>query len=364
MRKSLLHLLACPYCGDRLEIEHVTVTHQEEIWSGTLGCGTCHKSFPVRRGMPFVHREDDSWTSKAREANGWVKIHKQQGIYDPSEAAVDLQIPYYDEEPWTGVARQFDQALARLQLSGDETVLDLGAGRGWAAKQFALLGCDTVALDVAEDENVGLGRGQELMGDAGVYFERVIGDGEHLPFQPRSFDLVFCSAALHHATDLPLLLKNVGQVLKSGAMLCAIREPSLSMIENEEEELARGAVEEMEVGINETRPTYDQYVSALRGAGLSPTLVVPAPGLSMATSDAKTWARDLGAIWAWPDWRAPRRSAWRVWAYGTKRLRALKLGKLQLAADRDSGDERANALAAAARWCTGDLFLLAEKNES
>lgn len=361
MRKSLLHLLACPYCGGRLEIERVSVAHQNEIWSGALGCKTCQESFPVRRGMAFVHREDDSWTSKAREAEGWVEIHKHQGIYEPSEDAVDLQIPYYEEEPWIGVARRFEQALERLKLSGDETVLDLGAGRGWAAKQFALLGCETVALDVAEDENVGLGRGHALMEDAGVYFERVIGDGEHLPFQPQSFDLVFCSAALHHATDLVSLIKNVQRTLRQGGILRAIREPSLSMIESEKEELARDAAKEMELGINETRPTYDQDISAVRAADLTPILVVPAPGLSMATTDATEWARDVGAQWSWPEWRAPRRSAWRLWAYGTKRLKALKLGKVQRRAVKKSEDPRTRALAAVARWCTCELLLVAEK---
>ena len=361
MRESLLRLLACPHCGGELTVEDV-IERREELWEGTLGCKACAASFAVRGGMPFVHRDDGSWVAKAREAAGWVEIHKRQGNYEPSEAGIDLQIPYYGEEPWRSVARRFDAALGQLQLSGGETVLDLGAGRGWAAKQFARLGCEAVALDVTADENVGLGRGRALMEDAGVYFERVIGDGENLPFQPQSFDVVFCSAALHHATDLPLLLQSVQRVLKPGGRLCAIREPSLSMIESEAEELAREAGDEAAVGINETRPTYADYMTALRLAGLQPTLVVPAPALAMDDGDVQAWARDLGAVWARPDWRAPRRSAWRLWAYGKKRARALVRGGPGQADGSTVGGEREQALEAVARWCTGELFLLAERS--
>jgi ubiquinone/menaquinone biosynthesis C-methylase UbiE len=311
--------------------------------------------------MAFVHREDDIWAAKAREAQGWVELHKRQGYYKPGEQRVDLKIPYHDEEPWQSVARRFDQALARLQLTGVETVLDLGAGRGWAAKHMALLGCETVALDVADDENVGLGRSRSLMDDAGVFFERVIGDGEHLPFQPESFDGVFCSAALHHATDLPLLLMNVHRVLKPGGWLCAIREPSLSAIDEAAEELRRNAEEEIAVGIGETRPTFGAYLDALRAADLLPKMVVPAPSLSMNDSDVQVWARDLGALWAWPDWHDPRRSARRVWDFANKRLQALAQRKLPWVAASNADDSRARALAAVAHWCTGELFILAEK---
>ena len=361
LRESFVRLLACPYCGARLEIEVIRERLDGEIWSGSLACASCDTSFALRQGMAFLHREDASWESKAREAQGWVAIHKQKGAYEPSDAAVDLSIPYYDEAPWIEVGLRFDEALAQLQLTGDETVLDLGAGRGWAAKQFALLGCESVALDVAPDENVGLGRGRVLMEDAGVYFERVIGDGEHLPFQADSFDVVFCSAALHHASNLPLLLQNVRHVLKRGGRLCAIREPSLSILDDEQAELVRGAVEEMALGINETRPTYDEYMRALRRAGLQPSLVIPAPGLSMRDGDAQAWAQDLGAMWAWPQWRNPRRSLWRFWIYGKKRLQALLQGKLVTAGDGQGANSLERALQAVARWTTGELFVLAEK---
>lgn len=361
LQEQLLTKLACSYCGGELAIDAVTEERNGELWAGELVCSACDASFEVKAGMPFIYCDDETWEAKAREAEGWVALHKQQGIYEPTEAAIDLQIPYYPEEPWTGVARSFDAAVARLKLDGSETVLDLGAGRGWAAKQFALMGCDTVALDVTADENIGLGRGRALMEHAGVYFERVIGDGENLPFRPETFDLVFCSAALHHSSNLPLLLENVHRVLMSGGRLCAIREPSLSILADEAEALAQDASDEAAVGINETRPTYQDYLTALQGAGLKPTLVAPAPALEMSDADLQSWARDLGALWAMPDWRRPRRSLWRVLAYSSKRVRALAQGKRGGVKNREENNKRAQALAAVARWCTAELFVMGEK---
>lgn len=361
MRESFVALLICPYCGDGLTIDSVSEHRGGEIWAGSLACMDCSSTFAIRWGMAFVHREDESWSTKAREAAGWVEIHKRQGIYEQPEKGIDLQIPYVGEEPWLGVARRFDQALDILNLDGSERVLDLGAGRGWAAKQFALRGCEAVALDVTWDENIGLGRGRALMEDADVFFERIIGDGEKIPLAPETFDVVFCSAALHHAQDLPRLLGEVGRVLRPGGRLCAIREPVLGVIDDEATELARDGSEEMDVGINETRPTYDAYLSALQQAGLTPLKLVPGPSLAMSNEEVQVWARDLGAVWAWPDWRRPKRTVWRLWAYGSKRLRAWRLGQgLSLKKDQ-ARDARARALTAAARWTTGELFLLAEK---
>lgn len=363
MRDGLLGKLACVYCRGELTIGEVVDRRGPEFWNGALECKECGKLYAVKKGMPFLYRQDASWEAKAREAVGWVALHKKQGIYEPSEEAIDLQIPYYPEEPWIGVGHRFDAALAQLALDGSETVLDLGAGRGWAAKQFASLGCDAVALDVTADENIGLGRGRALMEHAGVFFERVIGDGENLPFQPETFDLVFCSAALHHSSDLPLLLKNVQTVLKTGGRLCAIREPSLSALENEAEALARDAADEAEVGINETRPAFADYLLAMRSAGLQPTMVVPAPAMEMTDAQVRAWARDLGVLWPMPDWRQPRRSLWRLWSYSRSRVRALLKGKLSEVTDDSIRSCDARVASAIARWCTVELFVMGEKGE-
>ena len=200
MRTSLLTLVCCPACGGALEPVDERA-EQPEIWEGDLRCVRCGAVYPVQRGIPHLYIDDARWAPKAREAQGWVDYHKERDIYIQPEDAVDLKIPYYPEEPWITVATSFDIAMEELVsfLKPGMVVLDLGAGRGWAAKQFALRGCRAVALDITPDENVGLGRAWALMKHADVYFDPIIADGERLPLLPESCRprLLRCDAASH-----------------------------------------------------------------------------------------------------------------------------------------------------------------------
>ncbi len=258
MRTDLFELICCPACGNRLFLE------SENGDSGQLNCRECSAQYPIEKGMPRLYVDDEFWVSKAKEALGWVSIHKKLNLYEQTENAVDLQIPYFPEEPWITVACHFDVALGLMKLRGNETILDLGAGRGWAAKQFALKGCHVVAIDIVPDDQVGLGRAQVLMKNANTFFETVIGDNENLPFLPAKFDFVFCCGVLHHSADMSLLMKNIYKVLKPGGKLVAIYEPCISVYDDEMTILKRDAADELEAGINERRPTILDYFKVLR----------------------------------------------------------------------------------------------------
>jgi SAM-dependent methyltransferase len=322
MRQGLLELLACPVCAGRLILRDETAG-PEEVWTGELRCAGCDATFPVRWGMPHLYVDDEKWAPKAREAEGWAAFHKNRGAYEQPEHAIDLQIPYYPEEPWISVARSFDIALEELALVGDEHVLDLGAGRGWAAKHFALRGCEVVALDIVADLNIGLGRGHALMQDAGVHFDRLIADGESLPLQEGTFDLVFCAGTLHHSSDLPLLLRNIWRILAPGGLLCAINEPCISVVRDEQELLRRYAREELDLGINETRPTVAGYYDALLSSGFTIRQLVPAQSYAMNDVELAMWSRDVGARLGWPRFSEPSRSLWQSYNYARARWQAL-----------------------------------------
>ena len=213
MKPSLLELICCPACYSSLEIQSEQVK-AGELWLGNLRCVSCGSNFPIENGMPLLYVEDDKWVPKALEAAGWITHLKQLGLYNADLDGIDFEAPDYSAEPWIRIKKSFEVALSLLKLTGDETILDLGAGKGWAAKQLALLGCNVVALDIVTDDMVGLGRAKALMTKAGTYFERIIGDGENLPLKPDSFDIVFCCGAIDHSSNLPLLMASIGRVLK------------------------------------------------------------------------------------------------------------------------------------------------------
>lgn len=359
MRPDLLDLIACPSCGSHLEVNPLAPS-EAAIKDGSLACRQCGCSFPIVKGIPYLYLNNEEWAPKAKEAQGWVTQHKDQGIYEQGEDSIDLQAPYYPQDPWISVARSMDIALGALNLTGRETILDLGAGRGWAAKQFALKGCRVVALDIVPDENVGLGRAWTLMEDAGVYFHPVIGDGEKLPFQPGSFDIVFCCGAIHHSSNLHLLLSNIHQTLKSGGRLCAINEPSISIMEDEATMLARYASEELALGINETRPNFLQYQDALQSAGLQLVTAVPPFTQALTNHDLRTVAQDMGAVWGGFRLAEPKRSLGQSYNYLRNRFKAWRNGRFPLNHPLPS-DERSRLIRPILLWGNVELFLLATK---
>jgi ubiquinone/menaquinone biosynthesis C-methylase UbiE len=216
-------------------------------------------------------------------------------------------------------------------------------------------------LDVRTDEKVGLGRGKALMDNAGVYFDRIIGDGENLPFFSDSFDIVFCAASLHHATDLSLFIKNISHVLKPGGRLCAINEPCLNIISDGDKLLARNAAKELAVGINETRPNLFDYEAALKGADLEIISTFPAPSYEMNEAHLRRWAKVMGAIR--PSWvqRPPKQHAFSWAQYVARRAQGLVKGSLFRANSYLAESERHQLEASVLIWVGGEIFLLARK---
>jgi SAM-dependent methyltransferase len=172
-------------------------------------------------------------------------------------------------------------------------VLDLGAGRGWAAKHFTLRGCRVTAIDVVADDQVGLGRSWALMADSGVSFAPVIGDFERLPFSDDTFDVVFCAAALHHAPDLPRMLQEVCSALKPGGRLVAVNEPCIGAYAIEQDVLRSDAAQELSFGIRETRPSLRRYQTSFKEAGFRDFRALPLQAYGLDDEKLEECARGL-----------------------------------------------------------------------
>ena len=359
MRAQLLDLVCCPACGQALTLADGNVSAETDIQSGNLTCANGH-TYPIQEGLPLLYIDDEKWASKAIEAEGWVSYHKELGIYEVVEDAVDLKIPYYDEEPWITVGTNFDLALKALNLTGNETVLDLGAGRGWAAKQFALKGCKVVALDIVTDQNIGLGRANAIMQNAGVQFDLVIGDGENLPFYPDQFDLIFCSATLHHSSNLDLLFANIAKVLKPGGRFCGVNEPSIPFWQSETDALSM-STDELEHGINETRPNLKTYNNAATSNGLNVDLACPVQCVKMSDETVADWAHNLGV--ELPKLRVTnlRGSIRYAILYGRTQLNAWRNGKSRRDAHIPAPTKRAATEYGILQWIGGALLFIVSK---
>jgi SAM-dependent methyltransferase len=217
-------------------------------------------------------------------------------MYDQTGVDIDFRSPYHEVDPWREVARQFDIVLERANPRPGEWVLDLGAGRGWAAKHLALRGCQVVAVEIVDDDQVGLGRSRALMQEAGVVYDTMIADSENLPFADASFDMVFGAAVLHHTTDLDLLLRNIGRILRPGGRLVAINEPCIHDASDDAELQRTVLAEELAYGINETRPRLDDYRRALHQAGMQEQDMFAFHAYGLPLESLAAWSRELGIL--------------------------------------------------------------------
>jgi SAM-dependent methyltransferase/uncharacterized protein YbaR (Trm112 family) len=254
---DLLALLRCPFCRSTLADE-----------GQSLRCNGCGRTFDrAPNGIPLMlHRELPGAPAKLHEAEGWLEKAKAEGWYEPDDA-VDRVLPFVNRElgwndpNWLANSHSFQMLLDRyVQDMRGFRVLEVGAAKAWGARFWLERDCEFVATDILVDDNIGLGRGA-FYGD----FGRVQADGENLPFADETFDLTYCVATLHHALDLPKMVREMARVTKHGGVVAGLNEGTRGIGRSPENPDQAG---EKEVGINEHVHTPLAYLLAFARAGV------------------------------------------------------------------------------------------------
>ena len=108
----------------------------------------------------------------------------------------------------TGEDRYMTRCIDKLdfEFRGDESLLDVGCGNGRVARLLAERVGDVRAVDVDASP--------EWADGDGVVFQ--VADGEELPFEDASFDLVHSKDSLHHMNDPARALAEYRRVLRPG----------------------------------------------------------------------------------------------------------------------------------------------------
>ena len=256
MKTSLLELIRCPFCRVPLA----------EDGDG-FRCSDCGRTFGrTEDGIPLLlHPELPGATEKLREAAGWLEKAQAEGWYEPDDA-VDAALPFvrdlgWEDLNWLANGHSFQMLLDRY--IGDARglrVLEVGAAKAWASRFWLERDCEYVATDILVDPKIGLGRGA-FYGD----FARVQADGEHLPFADASFDVAYCVATLHHALDLPQMLREMARVTRPGGIVAGLNEGIRGVGRSGENPDQAG---EKELGINEHVHSVWTYLAAFARAGL------------------------------------------------------------------------------------------------
>jgi ubiquinone/menaquinone biosynthesis C-methylase UbiE len=105
-----------------------------------------------------------------------------------------------------------------------KNLLDVPAGNGIATYAFAKSGYRVTAVDPDPSNTVGRGAIAQVLAASGLSAEVVDAVGERLPFPSGSFDIVYVRQGLHHAADLPGMMREFFRVCRPGGVLLACRE--------------------------------------------------------------------------------------------------------------------------------------------
>ena len=254
---QLLEILRCPFCRSALREDGDVLT--------CTGCSRTVGRAPD--GIPLMLHEDlPGAQEKLREAEGWLEKARAEGWYEPDDT-VDAVLPFVNRElgwndsNWLANGHSFQVLLDRyIADARGLRVLEVGAAKAWASRFWLERGCEYVATDILVDPKIGLGRGA-FYGE----FGRVQADGENLPFEDGTFDVTYCVATLHHALDLPKMVREMSRVTKPGGIVAGLNEGTRGVLRSADNPDQAG---EKELGINEHVHTVWSYASTFARAGL------------------------------------------------------------------------------------------------
>jgi len=260
MRKELVSLLRCPVCHGENLIFYITNKNHREIREGHIKCQDCEKSYEINNGI--VNLLINPSSEIINEQKGWTILEK--AVINTDELMLSLPDALGEHRTsWKSQAENFHYMFPQLNLNGEETVLDLGSGRCWSTRFISQEGCYAVGLDILLTKYVGLLTSDIYMDHENIYFERVCGNMNALPFRDKIFDLVFISATLHHSSNISITLKEISRVLKPQGRVAIINEPVAGLTKSVKLDCA-----EIKMGINEHVYRLWKYLRELRKAGL------------------------------------------------------------------------------------------------
>jgi ubiquinone/menaquinone biosynthesis C-methylase UbiE len=129
-----------------------------------------------------------------------------------------------DEAPW--LLTHFTVVLEALRLKPGLTVLEFGAGTGWASHFLTQLGCRVILLDVSA---TALRIAQDLYARVPVIGEQpapefLVFDGRRIDLPDGSVDRVMCLHAFHHVPNPAEMIAEFGRILRPGGR-AAFAEP-------------------------------------------------------------------------------------------------------------------------------------------
>ena len=196
-------LYICPRCKHPLKQEN-----------GMLCCTTCSQVFPVVDGIPdFIQEELANSTDPVLRRMRF--IDRMAGIYK-SKLWYPIVLKIYGGFRSLSFPELIVKVTEKVQtVSG--RVLDVACGPGTYGRRIASPSKEVFGIDIS--------KGMLMQGAAYVAQDHISNMHfararvEALPFEDGFFDAVLCGGSLHLFADTVIALREIGRVMKPGAIL-------------------------------------------------------------------------------------------------------------------------------------------------
>ena len=258
MKKKLIEFIICPHCFNNSFTLEASEINEIEIRKGFILCVECGKKYQISEGILDLLLNSTKVIKDERK--GWDNL--KNAVTNSDELMLSLPDACGSHRKcWTGQAENFHHLFSKLDLTGEEAVLDLGSGRCWSTRYFSRKGCYSIGLDILMPKYIGLLTSDIYIYKENTYFERICGAMEKLPFKDSVFNIVFMAATLHHSSRISNPLKEVYRVLKPNGRLALVNEPIRGLLKRE-----NASTPEIEAGINENTYLLPKYLMELKRA--------------------------------------------------------------------------------------------------
>ncbi len=112
--------------------------------------------------------------------------------------------------------KYFKRILNEIHFDAfSKKALEVGCGGGILSEAIARMGFMTTGIDPSSGSIQCAG---EHSNKEGLMIKYLTGSGEEIPFQNKSFDVIFCCDVLEHVRDLPKVISEISRVLKHGGI--------------------------------------------------------------------------------------------------------------------------------------------------
>ena len=194
---ELLEKLVCPNCGNELRYDESTYS----LVCSVFGC-----TYAIKKNVPIMISEKEGESPKDPHSFDYLDHYKKDAE----------QFDYFEEQ--SGATKHSEKRLREYILSQIPatvtSILDVGSGSAWVAKQFRNSNIFLCSLDATI-----INTSKALEKYPSAKHAAVVADAFALPFKPASFDCVIAAEIIEHVPDPKVFLNSLLKVIKPGGTL-------------------------------------------------------------------------------------------------------------------------------------------------